>query len=62
MENESPPCPNCQRPLMPISYEASPELMGDSDVDPGALELEEGTLTHYCRSCQRAVRMGDPSR
>ena len=52
-------CPNCRGPLVPISYEPGPEEMGDSDADPGAFNLEEGSPTHYCQSCQRAVRMSE---
>lgn len=62
MDVVKPLCPNCRFPLVPIAYEEGSEWAGDSDADPGALILEVGTPTHYCQSCQRAVRMdGDPA-
>jgi hypothetical protein len=61
MGDRPPSCPNCRGPLVPVAYEPGPEEMGDSDADPGALDREQDLPTHYCQSCQRAVRMGEGS-
>jgi hypothetical protein len=54
-------CPDCRSRLVPVSYEPDPEETDESDPALGALASQGRVPTHYCRRCQRAVRMGGGS-